>query len=86
MYAYCLFCETEKCDFVAHAVKQVYNCEAISPKQIQHTWDKGQYVNREHKLLPGYVFLYSEEPLDQPQDIRRNLDRVIRGLRGTDPD
>ena len=43
-------------------------------------------IDREHDLLPGYVFLYSEEPIDQPQDVRRSLDRVIRGLRGTDLD
>ena len=83
MYTYCLFCETAKCDFVAHAVKQVYNCEAISPKQIQHTWDKGQYTDREHDLLPGYVFVYSEEPILQPQDIRIKLDRIIRCMRDT---
>ena len=86
MYAYCLFCETGKCDYVARAATQVYSCRAISPKQIQHTWKEGHMIDREHDLLPGYVFLYSEEPLDQPQDIRRNLDRVIRGLRGTDLD
>ena len=63
---------------------QVYSCRAISPKQIQHTWDKGQYVDRERDLLPGYVFLYSEEPIRLPQDIRRNLDRIIRSLRTTD--
>jgi transcription antitermination factor NusG len=65
---------------------QVYSCRAISPKQIQHTWKEGQMIDREHDLLPGYVFLYSEEPFGQPQDIRRSLDRVIRGLRGTDLD
>ena len=63
---------------------QVYSCRAISPIQIQHTWDKGQYVDRERDLLPGYVFLYSEEPIRLPQDIRRNLDRIIRSLRTTD--
>ena len=83
MNAYCLFCETEKCDFVAHAVKQVYECEAISPKQIQHTWDKGRFVDREHNLLPGYVFVYSEEEILAPQDIRRRLDRIIRCMRDT---
>ena len=83
MNAYCLLCETDKCDFVAHAVRQVYECEAISPKQIQHTWDKGQYVDREHNLLPGYVFVYSEEEILAPQDIRRRLDRIIRCMRDT---
>ena len=83
MNAYCLFCETEKCEFVAHAVKQVFECEAISPKQIQHTWDKGQYIDREHNLLPGYVFVYSEEEDLNPPEIRRRLDRIIRCLRDT---
>ena len=86
MYAYCLFCETGKGDFVARAVKQVYKCEAISPKQIQHTWDKCQYINREHKLLPGYVFVYSEEQIFQPQEIRGKLDRIIRCMRDTSMD
>ncbi len=86
MYTYCLFCETGKCDFVAGAVRQAYRCEAISPKQIQHTWSAGQVVDREHDLLPGYVFIYSEEPILLPQDIRRRLDRVIRCLRDTDMD
>ena len=83
MYTYCLFCETGKCDFVAHAVEQVYSCRAYSPKQIQHTWDKTQFVDREHDLLPGYVFVYSEEPVLLPQDFRRRLDRIIRCLRDT---
>jgi len=83
MNVYCLFCETEKCEFVAHAVKQVFECEAISPKQIQHTWDKGQYIDREHNLLPGYVFVYSEEEDLNPPEIRRRLDRIIRCLRDT---
>ncbi len=86
MFTYCLFCETGKCDYVARAAMQAYSCRAISPKQIQHTWDKGDYVNRVHDLLPGYVFLYSEEPILQPQDIRRKLDRVLRSLRSTDLD
>ena len=86
MYTYCLFCETGKGSFVAHAVKQVYSCYAYSPLQIQHTWDKGQFVDRERLLLPGYVFVCSEEEIFQPQDIRRRLDRIIRCLRDTDRD
>ena len=86
MYTYCLFCETGKCDFVARAAMQVYDCTAISPKQIQHTWDKGRFVDRPRNLLPGYVFLYFEEPIQEPQDIRWKLDRIIRSLRSSDMD
>lgn len=60
MKAYCLFCETAKCDFVARIVAQKLGCRAIYPKQIQHTWSKGRMVDIEHDLLPGYVFLYFE--------------------------
>ena len=65
MLVYCLFCETVKCNYVADKAEHEFCCTAISPKQIQHTWSKGKMVDIEHDLLPGYVFLYSEnEPLD----------------------
>ena len=83
MYTYCLFCETGKCDYVARAAMQAFPCRAISPKQIQHTWSKGTVIDREHDLLPGYVFLYFEEPLRFPQELRK-VDRIIRCLRNTD--
>lgn len=61
---YCLYCEAGKSGYVAVALKAKTGCQAIIPKQVQHTWDKGKMVNRIHNLLPGYLFLYSEEPLE----------------------
>ena len=58
MKAYCLFCETAKCEFVTRIAVQKLGCRPIYPKQIQHTWSKGKMVDIEHDLLPGYVFLY----------------------------
>ncbi|MBQ6526937.1 MAG: hypothetical protein IJI38_00280 [Clostridia bacterium] len=79
MKAYCLFCETAKCGFVAQAAELLFGCRAISPKMIQHTWSRGQEVDRMHDLLPGYVFLYVEgEPLDI-QSVR-SIHGVIRCL------
>ena len=47
MFTYCLFCETGKCRFVAHEVMSTLeNCLAISPRQIQHTWQNGKMVDR----------------------------------------
>ena len=79
MYTYCLFCETGKCAGVAASAMQILECRAISPKQVQHTWMKGKPVDIEHDLLPGYVFLYSE---DQPLDITvlRRIPGIIRCL------
>ena len=62
---------------------QAFPCRAISPKQIQHTWSKDAVVNREHDLLPGYVFLYFEEPVPFPQELKK-VDRIIHCLRDTD--
>ena len=61
MYIYCIFCATESCDKVAIAARELFGCEAISPKQVQHTWVKGRMIDRVHHLLPGYVFLYFQE-------------------------
>ena len=79
MFTYCLFCETAKCGYVAYSAEKKYGCRAISPKQVQHTWMKGKPVDIEHDLLPGYVFLYSE---DQPLDITalRRIPGIIRCL------
>ncbi len=82
MYCYCLFCETGKCDYVARAVMQAFPCCAISPKQIQHTWSKGAPEDRIHDLLPGYVFIYSEEEILSPWKLKK-VDRIIRCLRDT---
>ncbi len=63
MNTYCLYCEAGKSHYVAAALMAMLQCQAIIPKQIQHTWKKGQMINRVHNLLPGYLFLYSDDPL-----------------------
>ena len=83
VYTYCLFCETEKCAAVAGDVARRFSCRAISPRQVQHTWDRGRMVDREHDLLPGYVFVYLAQGL---ADIRalQAVPGVIRCLSTTD--
>ena len=63
MHAYCLFCETQKCDTIALIIQNTYGIRCISPKIIQRKWVKGQCLEECHQWLPGYVFLYSEEPI-----------------------
>lgn len=63
MYAYCLFCETQKCEKVAHIIQQVHHVRCISPQIIQRKWVKGQCLEERHQWLPGYVFLYTEEAI-----------------------
>ena len=81
MNAFCLFCETEHCRYIAHAAENVFGCRAILPIQIQHrSTDRGpRDVPR--LLLPGYVFLYFEEdqPVPEPP-VFRMLVGVIRPI------
>jgi transcription antitermination factor NusG len=83
VYAYCIFCETVKCGYVAKTAMLKLGCTAISPKRIQHTWSDGKMVDIERSLLPGYVFLYSE---GAPLDIAavRSIHGVVRCLCSTD--
>ena len=63
MFAYCLFCETQKCERIAQIIQSVYGIRCISPRIMQRKWVKGQCLEESHQWLPGYVFLYSEEPM-----------------------
>lgn len=83
MIAYCLFCETLKCDHVASAVMQKFPCRALSPKQVQHIHVKGGMRDVVHDLLPGYVFLYCEEE-ELNMAAVRSIKGVIRCLCDTD--
>lgn len=82
MFVYCLFCETEKCSVIAQTAEEHFQCRALSPKQIQHTWSKGKMIDRENDLLPGYIFLYCQEKPESPS-IFRALNGVIRCLSDT---
>ena len=66
MYAYCLFCETQKCKIIASIIEHNYGIRCISPEIIQRKWTKGVCEELRHPWLPGYVFLYSEEPVTDP--------------------
>lgn len=61
---------------------QILPCRAISPKQVQHTWSKGKMVDIVHDLLPGYVFLYMDDPLELAA--LRRVQGIIRCLRTED--
>ena len=79
MYTYCVFCETQKCKMIAIQAEQMFGCRAISPKQEQLKWVKHEAVRETHDLLPGYIFLYAEEAIEQPRMLRR-IPGVIRCL------
>lgn len=61
MYAYCLFCETNRCNTIADLISHSFDCRCISPKVIQRKWVAGVPTEESYDWLPGYIFLYSEE-------------------------
>ena len=82
MYIYCLFCESNKCETVVRAMREQLNCQALYPKQLQHTRINGRPADIERALMPGYVFLYADsEPLTT--DMLRK-DGVLKILRDSE--
>lgn len=79
MYCYCIFCVTVKCGAVASAIRQRYGYEAFSPRIVQRKWIKGACFEEERPYLPGYVFVYAREPIEEFQEINR-IDGVARWL------
>lgn len=60
MYAYCLFCETQRCRPIAEYISRSYGYQCISPRIIQRKWVKGEMTEESHNWLPGYIFLYTD--------------------------
>ena len=60
-----MFCETQKCKTIAELIENVQNIRCISPAIIQRKWTKGICEEIRHSWLPGYIFLYSEDPLQK---------------------
>ena len=71
MYSYCLFCETQKCRALARELQRVFGYTVIAPRTVQHTWSAGAMTDREHDLLPGYLFLYTEDLIEDLRPLRR---------------
>lgn len=76
VFAFCLFCETQRCKTIAEYIFKSYSYICFSPKIIQRKWIKGVIQEEYHDLLPGYVFLYTENP----QIPNFGIDGIIRCL------
>ncbi|MBR3107145.1 MAG: hypothetical protein IKH30_08185 [Clostridia bacterium] len=74
MFAYCLFCETQKCKFVAFSLEQRGIQKSFSPQIIRRQRVKGKNIDAMYDLLPGYVFAYSETEISD--------NRVFHGISG----
>ena len=83
MYAYCLFCRTQRCKVIAQLMEIRGAYRAFSPQIIRKQRKQGENVKRQFDLLPGYVFVYSEEPMTDYREFF-GMDGVIRRVGKTD--
>ena len=83
MYVYCLFCRTQRCSRIAQLLEIRGAARAFSPKILSKQRKQGQNYDRERDLLPGYVFIFSEERLVN-YDMFAGIDGVIRRVGRTE--
>lgn len=83
MYVYCLFCMTQRCKVIAQLLEIRGVQRAFSPQIVRKQRVKGENVKKRFDLLPGYVFLYSEERL-QDYSFFCGMDGVIRRVGKTE--
>ena len=77
MYAYCLFCLTQRCKVIARLMEVRGVDRAFSPQIIRKQRKQGENVKKQFDLLPGYIFLYNEERLTD-YTLFYGMDGVVR--------
>lgn len=76
---YCIFCRSGQEKAIAGRLKQKYpELEALSPIRIVPEKRDGKWADREHVLLPGYVFVYA--PGQLPVSIKQKEPHIYRLL------
>ena len=83
MYAYCLFCRTQRCSRIAQLLEIRGASRAFSPKILSKQRKQGLNMPVERDLLPGYVFVFSEERLEN-WDLFAGIDGIIRRVGRTE--
>ena len=83
MYAYCLFCLTQRCKVIARLMEIRGAARAFSPQIIRKQRKQGENIKKQFDLLPGYVFIYSEERLTDYR-LFYGMDGVIRRVGRTE--
>ena len=78
-YARCLFCNTGKEEAVVESIHKKGWGRAIFPQRARTRWTRGQCEERLEPLLPGYVFVYSDQE-EIPYGQWLGLRHVIRVL------
>lgn len=79
MFVYCLQCQTQRCRIIAELLEKQGTLRAISPQIISRQRKHGKLEDHMYDLLPGYVFVYTEQQLEN-FDLFSRVDGIIRRL------
>ena len=77
MHVYCLFCQTQRARRIAELLRAWEIGRAFTPRVICRHRVQGKTVERAYDLLPGYVFLFAEQPVTDFSELRK-IDGVGR--------
>lgn len=83
-YAYCVFCETGKEEYVASRIGHDPRITVLVPTIEHDEHRNGTWEKCTRKMLPGYLFLYSAES-ENCEELKR-IDGVIKALKYDDKD
>ena len=81
-YIRCLFCHTGEEQKLARLIESLDYGKPLIPRKVKRIYRQGKWQEEEQKLLPGYVFVFSEHPV--PFRDVLSLPPVIRVLRYAD--
>lgn len=81
-YIRCLFCHTGEEQKLARQIEHLGYGQPLIPRKVKRIYRQGKWQDEEQKLLPGYVFVFSRQPV--PFRSVLSLPPVIRVLRYAD--
>lgn len=84
MYSYCLYCQNKNEELLAEKIGRAYGVETIFPLREKLIWLNGESTTNYIPLTPGYIFLYSSQPVssDKLEFIKR-YDTILEYGDGT---
>ena len=69
-HVYCLFCTTQRCAAIAEVLERCGIDRAFSPQIIGRQRKQGELLEKSYDLLPGYIFLFTREPMKNLAEYR----------------
>lgn len=80
MHIYCIFCLTAHENNIRKIIERSSDAIVLQASILQRKWVKGTAIDEKHEYLPGYLFIYSGEPIKEVSNIK-HIEGVIRFLK-----